>query len=237
MAVGGCKGEDPARLALEQDAADLELEARAGEPGGEPASGGAAATPTESGQAQPSTGGEAPPRPNRRNLVIPIGTTFEIRLNETLSTDQSRVGDPFTATLADPIVDLRGEVLLPTGAVVRGRITGAHWTDQPGDTAIITLAFESVSFAGRSYPFQATVVEASPERRTRAASVEEAAEDSGATTWGRVLGKSFRTTEDGAVVGAAVGTAIALGTTGLDVVLPSGSKMMIRLDAPVEVGR
>jgi hypothetical protein len=41
----------------------------------------------------------------------------------------------------------------------------------------------------------------------------------------------------GAVIGAAAGTAIAMGTADVDVVLPAGSDLMIRLDSPLEVRR
>ena len=35
--------------------------------------------------------------------LVPVGTNLKIRLNETLSTEQSRVGDRFTATAIDPV--------------------------------------------------------------------------------------------------------------------------------------
>jgi hypothetical protein len=41
----------------------------------------------------------------------------------------------------------------------------------------------------------------------------------------------------GAAVGAAAGTAIAMGTADVDVVLPAGSEMVIRLDTPLEIRR
>ena len=35
--------------------------------------------------------------------LVPVGTNLKIRLNDTLSTKQSRVGDKFTATAIDPV--------------------------------------------------------------------------------------------------------------------------------------
>lgn len=173
--------------------------------------------------------------------MVPTGTTFAVNLDETLATDQNQPGDPFTATISDPIVDLDGRVLLPVGAKVRGRVTAAEKSDRVGETAVITLAFESVSFEGRSYPMQASVVEANPERKTRTSTAQSAGKvavgaAAGAIV-GQVLGKNTKSTVTGAVVGAAAGTAIALGTADVDAVLPAGSRMVIRLDAPVEVQR
>ena len=59
------------------------------------------------------------PAPRTVTLSVPTGTTFAVQLNETLSTDKSVPGDPFTATLADPIVGLDGTVRrchIPGGA-------------------------------------------------------------------------------------------------------------------------
>ncbi|HEX7089853.1 MAG TPA: glycine zipper 2TM domain-containing protein [Longimicrobiales bacterium] len=181
------------------------------------------------------------PRPRTETLSVPAGTTFAVRLDETVSTDRNVPGDPFTATLADPIVGPDGTVLIPSGATVRGRVTAVDKSDRVGDMAVIKLAFESISFGGRSYPLQATVVEAHPERRTRTTAKESAAKvavgAAAGALLGQVLGKNTESTLKGAAVGAAAGTAIAMGTADVDAVLPSGSRMVIRLDAPVEVTR
>jgi uncharacterized protein YcfJ len=88
---------------------------------------------------------------------------------------------------------------------------------------------------------QATVIEANPERRNRTPAGEQVAKAAGGAAAGaiigRVLGKDTRSTVKGAVIGAAAGTAIAMGTADVDAVLPVGSRMVIRLDAPVEVRR
>ncbi|HEY8468728.1 MAG TPA: glycine zipper 2TM domain-containing protein [Longimicrobiales bacterium] len=201
------------------------------------------ATPRRSPQpSRPAPVREDPaPRPRTETLSVPAGTTFAIRLDETVSTDRNVPGDPFTATLADPIVAADGTVLIPSGATVRGRVTAVDKSDRVGDMAVIKLAFESISFAGRSYPLQATVVEANPQRRTRTTAKESAAKvavgAAAGALLGQVLGKNTESTLKGAAVGAAAGTAIAMGTADVDAVLPAGSRMVIRLDAPVEVTR
>lgn len=181
------------------------------------------------------------PQPRTETLAVPTGTTFAVRLDETIATDRNAPGDPFTATLADPIIGADGSVLIPSGATVRGRVTAVDKSDNVGDMAVIKLAFETISFGGRSYPLQATVVEANPERRTRTTAKESAAKvavgAAAGALLGQVLGKNTESTLKGAAVGAAAGTAIAMGTADVDAVLPSGSRMVIRLDAPIEVTR
>jgi len=198
--------------------------------------------PQPSQPAPPPRSEPAPqPQPRTETLSVPTGTTFAVRLDETIATDRNAPGDPFTATLVDPIVGADGSVLIPSGATVRGRVTAVDKSDNIGDMAVIKLAFETISFGGRSYPLQATVVEANPERRTRTTAKESAAKvavgAAAGALLGQVLGKNTESTLKGAAVGAAAGTAIAMGTADVDAVLPSGSRMVIRLDAPIEVTR
>jgi hypothetical protein len=255
LVATACGGEDPDRAALEQDALDRELDLALEKDRAAPTFTDAAPEPAPAAKppasqppaAKPPAAKPAPkpaaepPAPRVVTMVVPTGTTFAVHLDETLATDQNQAGDPFSATLADPIVDLNGQVLLPAGATVRGRVTAAEKSDRVGDTAVITLAFESVSFGGKSYPMQASVVEANPERKTRTTKTQSAgkvaAGAAAGAVIGQVLGKNTKSTVTGAVVGAAAGTAIALGTADVDAVLPSGSRMVIRLDAPVEVQR
>lgn len=259
-----CGGDDDVRAALEEDELDRELDlalrgdsgpatfedtAPEPEPQPQPQPERRPAerpSPAPQPAPQPEPRREAPreqpqPRPRQVMMTVPSGTAFAVRLNETISTETNLPGDAFTATLDDPIVSTDGTVLIPAGATVRGRVTAAEKSDRIGETAVIKLAFESVSFGGRSYPVQASVVEANPERRTRTTTKESAAKiAAGAAAGailGQVLGKNTEGTLKGAAAGAAAGTAIAMGTADVDAVLPAGSQMVIRLDAPVEVPR
>jgi len=179
------------------------------------------------------------PTPAPVARIVPSGTAIAVRVDQTLSTDANNVGDSFTATVADPVIAGDGRVLIPAGATVRGRVTAVSASGHVGETAVIKLAFEAVSFGGRSYPLEATVIEANPERRNRRSTGEQAARvAAGAAAGailGQILGRNTESTVKGAVIGAAAGTAIALGTSDVDAVIPSGSRMVIRLDAPVQV--
>jgi hypothetical protein len=172
---------------------------------------------------------------------VPSGTTFALRLNEELSTERNQPGDGFSATLTDPILDANGDVAIPAGATVRGRVTKASKSGRVGETAVMNLAFESVAFGGQSYALDASVVQANPQRKSRASTGEQvgkvAAGAAAGAILGRVLGKSTSSTVKGAVIGAAAGTAIAMGTADVDAVLPAGSTMIIRVDSPVTVTR
>jgi hypothetical protein len=182
-----------------------------------------------------------PTAPRTVSRTASAGTTFAISLNETLSTGSNKAGDGFTATLEEPIMDSDGNVVVPAGATVRGRVTRVDHSGNVGETAVMNLAFESISFGGNSYPLEASVIEANPERRTRQSTGQQAgkvaAGAAAGAILGRVLGKDTKSTLKGAVIGAAAGTAIAMGTSDVDAVLPAGSTMRVKLDAPVTVRR
>jgi hypothetical protein len=199
-----------------------------------------AETPRQEAPAPPPAPRPAP-EPRVVTASAPIGTSMSLTLNQTLSTETNRVGDTFTATLQHAITDGSGNVIVPAGATIRGRLTQVDKSGHVGATGIIKLAFESVSFGGSSYPIDATVVRANPQRQNRTSVQEQAAKvTAGAAAGavlGRVLGRDTRSTIRGAAVGAAAGTAIAMGTADVDVVLPQGSEMVIRLDSPITVRR
>ena len=190
-------------------------------------------------QEQPRPQEPTQPQPRTINLSVPVGTTFAVLMNETLSTERNQAGDAFTARLADPIVDADGTVIVPAGAVVRGRVTAVAPSTRAGQTAALKLAFEAISFGGESYPLQGTVQSADVEQKTRTGVAESAgkvaAGAAAGAILGQVLGKDKESTLKGAAIGAAAGTAIAMGTTDVDAVLPEGAEVIIRTDQPITV--
>ena len=53
---------------------------------------------------------------------VPEGTPLKVRLQTTISTFSSKVGDAFTGKTTEPVV-IEGKTLIPTGSTVEGRIT------------------------------------------------------------------------------------------------------------------
>jgi hypothetical protein len=190
---------------------------------------------------QPPPVVEPAPEPEPVLRTVPVGTTMQLSLDETLSTRDNEVGDGFTATLTAHVMDTDGTVLIPAGATIRGRVTDVRKSGRVGETALLSLAFEAISFEGESHPFEAAVVSANPERVSRESTGEQvgkaAAGAAAGAILGRVIGGNTKSTIKGAVIGAAAGTAIAMGTADVDAVLKAGSPMVVRTEAPVVVRR
>ena len=253
-----CGGDADDRSALEQDELDRDLDlALQGDTltttfedtvaGEAPAPATSAPRPATT-QPRQTTPRQTPPRtqprpqapqPRTVTQTVPTGTTFAIRMNDRLSTETSKAGDAFTATLTDPIVDAAGNVIVPAGATVRGRVTAVAASNRVGQTAAIKLAFEAISFGGESYPLQASVERADVQQSNRTSGTETAgtiaAGAAAGAILGQVLGKNTESTLKGAAIGAAAGTAIAMGTSDVDAVLAQGAEVVIRLDQPITV--
>ncbi len=170
--------------------------------------------------------------------TLAAGSTMNLSLNQTLSTQTNQVGDGFTATVQQAVFGENGEVVIPAGATVHGRVTAVSKSNHVGEAAVISLAFESVAFGGRTYPLQATVEEAHPQRVTHNTVGRTAGRAAAGAAAGAILGKIMGgSSVKGAIIGAAAGTAVALGTADVDAVLPQGSQVVIRTDAPVTVAQ
>ena len=80
---------------------------------------------------------KAAPRPVARALVVvPIGTNLKVRLNETLSSKESRVGDSFTATVIDPVRF--------NEATARGHVSSINKSGKIKGRTVMNLAFDSI---------------------------------------------------------------------------------------------
>lgn len=180
-----------------------------------------------------SSGEVAPATPSNRNY-LPAGTTMNVRLDESLGTTSSKAGDRFTATLVDPVVATNGATAVPAGAMLFGHVSGLHSATLPTEQSVIRLDFDSLSFAGRAYPFDASVSNVTV--KNEATNPNTSSTVKGAVTGaaaGAVLGAIISGGDlskiiSGGLLGAAAGTVISLGTGGTQSVIPAGSTMTVR---------
>jgi len=180
-----------------------------------------------------SSGEVAPATPVNRN-TIPSGTTMNVKLNESLGTTSSHEGDRFTAVVSDPVMAQNGATAVPAGAIVLGHVSGLHNPTLPTEQAVIRLAFDSLSFNGRTYPFDASISSVNVQNQatnpTTSSTVRGAATGAaaGAVLGAIISGGDLSKIISGGLLGAAAGTVISLGTGGTQSVIPAGSTMTIR---------
>ena len=175
------------------------------------------------------------------------GTPLYVELQTPLSTSESRVGDTFLAALTQPVTQ-HGEVLLPIGSQIRGRISEIHGGRRISGRASIRLRPESVTLPnGSTHPLYAEVTGLGQfsdshvnsegtiigDSHPKAALTAVAAATGGAAVAGAALGGGV-----GAAVGAGVGA--SLGTIwwlkrDVQQELPAGTRLIFSLDQPLQV--
>jgi hypothetical protein len=163
---------------------------------------------------------------------------LEVRLNQTLGTKVSKVGDTFTATVQKPVHAQNGELVVPEGATVEGRVTALDDSDHAGDRALIRLDFDRLSFNGQRYDLDAAITRAATQQSGRDSRDETLRKAGIGAVAGGVLGAIIGDAElkdiaIGAAVGAAAGTLISLGTGDVEAALPAGTPMTLRVTQTV----
>jgi hypothetical protein len=177
-------------------------------------------------------------RPNTRPSSaspneVPVGTEFDVRLQDSLSSGTAQVEDRFEATTLVDLQDAGGRVIVPAGSVMRGVVSSVSKAGRVERKGSMTVAFDRVTINGRSYPIRATVTQAIESEGIKGEK-EKIGIGAGA---GAILGAIL-----GGVKGAVAGIIIGGGgtiaaTEGRDVELPSGTVLRVRLDSPLALTR
>jgi hypothetical protein len=164
---------------------------------------------------------------------IPVGTEFDVRLQNTLSSATAVAEDRFEATTMVDLLDGRGRVLVPAGSVMRGIVSTVHKATRTERKGTLTVAFDRVTINGRSHPMRATVTQAI-ESEGISGEKEKIGIGAGA---GAILGAILGGAK-GALAGILIGGGGTIAATeGKDVELPSGTVLRVRLDSPLNLQR
>jgi len=83
-------------------------------------------------------------RPTVRLYTVERGERFRVRMNETINSKTSKVGDRFTTTVTEPVYSNTGEIVIPTGSKVTGRVDSVKAAKKGGDPGSISATFIEV---------------------------------------------------------------------------------------------
>ena len=89
-------------------------------------------------------------RSGEREVTIPAGTRIVGRLQETVSTEKSDVGDRVEITTAKP-TELYEDLALPTGASLHGEVTYSKGGGRIAGSPQLTIRFTQLELEGRRY--------------------------------------------------------------------------------------
>jgi type IV secretory pathway VirB10-like protein len=179
---------------------------------------------------------EEEPQPRAVAVTVPVGTAFEVEFLESVASNTSRVGDTFRVRVARDIV-VDGEVAIPGGSEVVGRVTEATPLRKVGGRARLGLEFTDVVLpSGSTIPIDASFVEQGRSETGRDAATIGGGAASGAVL-GRILSRKDRSRGAviGAIIGAAAGAVIASRTPGEEIEISQGTVVTLALDEEVEI--
>ena len=164
-----------------------------------------------------------------RIVTVPVGTQFEVRMQQPLESGTAKIEDRFEATtLADVVV--QGQTAIPAGSLARGFVSSVKPAGKVSRTGSLTLSFDEVRIGETSFRLRASVVQALDPKMT-----EDVSKISVGAAAGGVVGGLI-----GGIKGALLGVLIGAGgtiaaTDGSDVKLPMGAVLRIRVDQPLDV--
>lgn len=165
--------------------------------------------------------------------TIASGTRIALTSNQKVCTNTNKVGDRFTATVAESVTGSNGAVI-PAGATAVVRITELKRSENANDQIRVGLDVVSISIDGKSYAVNARTAEADVARVRSSSTQNDAKKVIGGAVIGaiagQVLGKDTKGTVIGAATGAAAGTAAAAATANYEGCLNEGARIAIVLN-------
>src|SRR2546423_11295377 len=137
---------------------------------------------------------------------IPAGTPINVRINENLSSEDSRTGDRFTGVLTQSLA-VNGRAAFPVGGNVDGQVAAAKKSGRLSDPGVLELMLVSINNGNvSSQPF---VIKGASHTKSNVAKI------GGGTAAGAIIGGVVgggKGAAIGAGVGAGAGTATAAAT-------------------------
>ena len=170
-----------------------------------------------------------------QDMLAP-GTNLEVTLDRTLSTQSTKPGDRFSATIARPVVTPGGQTLVPAGSRVIGEVTNVQRPTN-GQKPALKLDFKQLEIAGVDHPLRAKVTNVNLAIGKSTSKTKRNAVIGG--VGGAVLGgvvHGWKGALVGGALGAGGGTVIGLETSGKEAKIDKGSAMTLQTTEPASIG-
>jgi hypothetical protein len=107
--------------------------------------------------------------PKKKPVLYGVNTNhiMRVRINETIGSELSRIGDEFRSTLVDPVYSTSGIVLAPQGSVITGKVTHIQRAQKKGEPGIMDVEFIEIKLPnGKRYPMAGSLTDLSTKSGT-----------------------------------------------------------------------
>jgi hypothetical protein len=192
--------------------------------------------PAQPAPAAPSTMAPAPapaPPPPPVVYTVPAGTRISVSLGETISSKTATEGQPFSATVATPVV-VGGKTIIRSGASASGTVVATKSRGRFKGAGFLELRLDSVRADGRTYPVATETVE----RVEKGKGKRTAAFAGGGGGFGALIGGlagGGKGALIGGLAGAGAGTAGTAFTDNKPIVIPAETVLTFRLTNKITV--
>jgi hypothetical protein len=166
-------------------------------------------------------------------VTIPTGALLRMRINQTLTSESAKPGDPFDGIVVNDVV-ADGAVAIPRGAAVHGSVTDVKKAGVFSGRGELSLQLTQVTLGGKIYPITSDVWGHN--------GGDKSTETVNKTAVGGAIGALFGAAAaggKGAAVGAGVGGALGLGSAASSgngqVYVPSEGLLTFHLAQPATV--
>jgi hypothetical protein len=175
-------------------------------------------------------------KPEYREVTLPAGTALTVELTSAVASDTSHVEDQVRGTLRNA-VRMDGLEALSAGTVVLGHVTSAEPSAKVKGRASVGFRFNTIDLPGDGAARES--ISTATYRRVAAATKKKDATKIGigagaGAVIGGILGGGSGAAK-GAAIGGGAGTAVVLSTKGDEVRIPAGTRVTIKLTAPLTV--
>jgi len=76
---------------------------------------------------------------------VPAGTTLRVRINQTVNSKTTRIGERVTGSVIDPVYSSNGVLLIPQGSTVSGRVDSVTPAAKGGKAGSIDMHFTQIA--------------------------------------------------------------------------------------------
>ncbi|MBZ5648668.1 MAG: hypothetical protein LAN37_15770 [Acidobacteriia bacterium] len=166
-------------------------------------------------------------------VTVPEGTAVDVVLTGALSSDRSRPGETFDATVAQPVV-IDNETVIPKGAPVKGRVVDAVPAGHLRGVPRLKLALTELDMDGRSYPVATSYAVRSGRNHNKRNLAWIGGGGAGGAVIGAIAGGG-KGALIGGPVGAGAGTLVAFLTGKHDIKLPAEQHLTFKLTQPISI--
>lgn len=185
---------------------------------------------------RPAPRAQAPrPKPAQETArtTVPSGTALHLSLETDLATNVNVAGDRFEATVTEPVVVDRTQVI-PAGSVVQGVLTQVTPAKKLSGGASMTLEFKEIRLpSGYRTSLAASLTTQGAKTGKKSGAIIGGSAAGGAVL-GKIIGHDTKDAVIGSVIGGAIGAGVAA-SKDKDVRIPAGTALTVMTEQPLQI--